>query len=252
MGRANRLLAPRVTAIATTFAGVLDAEPTLAAKATRTGNPVRPAVIAAAATPYRGAGSRTGSLRLLVFGGSQGARIMSDIVPPAIEQLDPLCACASSLVQQAREEDLARVREIYARAERRGRGGAVLRRSAGAHRGRAISWSRAPAPRRWPSLRRSAGPSILVPLPHALDQDQFANAGVLEQARRRASACARTTSRRRGSRPRSAALATRAAKARSNGRSARALAGRARRRRPARRSGAAGGERLRTRARTPA
>src|SRR5262249_4033827 len=50
MGRANRLLAPRVTAIATSFAGVLDAEPKLAAKATRTGNPVRPAVIAAAAS----------------------------------------------------------------------------------------------------------------------------------------------------------------------------------------------------------
>src|SRR5205085_2176544 len=52
MGRANRLLAPRVTAIATSFAGVLDGEPSLAAKATRTGNPLRPAVIAAAAAPY--------------------------------------------------------------------------------------------------------------------------------------------------------------------------------------------------------
>ena len=52
MGRANRLLAPRVTAIATGFPGVLDREPALAAKATHTGNPVRPAVIAAAATPY--------------------------------------------------------------------------------------------------------------------------------------------------------------------------------------------------------
>ena len=47
MGRANRLLAPRVTAIATSFAGVLDHEPALAGKATRTGNPLRPAVIAA-------------------------------------------------------------------------------------------------------------------------------------------------------------------------------------------------------------
>src|SRR5512145_2622350 len=52
MGRANRLLAPRVTAIALSFAGVLDRRPKLAAKATRTGNPVRPAVVAAAATPY--------------------------------------------------------------------------------------------------------------------------------------------------------------------------------------------------------
>src|SRR6266700_2179499 len=84
MGRANRLLAPRVKAIATSFAGVLDREPDLAAKATRTGNPVRPAVIAAATTPYA-APETTGPLRLLAFGGSQGARIMADIVPPAVE-----------------------------------------------------------------------------------------------------------------------------------------------------------------------
>src|SRR5262249_16988216 len=87
MGRANRLLAPRVTAIAVSFADVLAREPKLAAKATRTGNPVRPAVIAAAA-PYV-APDATGSLRLVVFGGSQGARIMADIVPPPIARLDP-------------------------------------------------------------------------------------------------------------------------------------------------------------------
>ena len=52
IGRANRLLAPRVTAIATTFPDVFRDAPGLAAKATLTGNPVRPAVVAAAATPY--------------------------------------------------------------------------------------------------------------------------------------------------------------------------------------------------------
>src|SRR5262249_56881670 len=52
LGRANKLLAPRVTAIATTFPGVVEHDPKLAAKATRTGNPVRPAVVAAASTPF--------------------------------------------------------------------------------------------------------------------------------------------------------------------------------------------------------
>src|SRR5215468_278327 len=52
IGRANRFLSPRVTAIATSFPGVLDRTPALAAKATHTGNPIRPAVLAAAATPY--------------------------------------------------------------------------------------------------------------------------------------------------------------------------------------------------------
>lgn len=71
-GRANRLLAPRATAIATTYPDVFRDAPELAAKATLTGNPVRPAVVAAAATPYPASGDK---LRLLVFGGSQGARI---------------------------------------------------------------------------------------------------------------------------------------------------------------------------------
>jgi UDP-N-acetylglucosamine--N-acetylmuramyl-(pentapeptide) pyrophosphoryl-undecaprenol N-acetylglucosamine transferase len=84
MGRANRMLAPRVRAIATGFPGILDRDPALAGKATHTGNPVRPAVIAAAATPYPPLDAG-GTLQLLVFGGSQGARVMADIVPPAVE-----------------------------------------------------------------------------------------------------------------------------------------------------------------------
>ncbi len=50
-----------------------------------------------------------------MFGGSQGARILSDIVPAAIELLSPALRERLSIVQQAREEDLARVEEIYAR-----------------------------------------------------------------------------------------------------------------------------------------
>ncbi|MGB6967270.1 MAG: glycosyltransferase, partial [Xanthobacteraceae bacterium] len=70
IGRANRLLAPRVTAIATTFPDVFSDAPVLAAKATLTGNPLRPAVIAAASVPYP---APSEPLRLLVTGGSQGA-----------------------------------------------------------------------------------------------------------------------------------------------------------------------------------
>src|SRR3954470_14937830 len=87
MGRANKLLAPRVTAIATSFPGMTLAAP-LAAKATVTGNPVRPRVIAAAAEPYAAPESAT-PFRLLVTGGSQGARVMADIVPLAIEAMAP-------------------------------------------------------------------------------------------------------------------------------------------------------------------
>jgi UDP-N-acetylglucosamine--N-acetylmuramyl-(pentapeptide) pyrophosphoryl-undecaprenol N-acetylglucosamine transferase len=179
MGRANRLLAPRVTAIATSFPGVLDREPTLAAKATRTGNPLRPAVLAAVA-PYA-APEQGRPLRLLAFGGSQGARIMADIVPPAIEHLDPSLRARLSVVQQARAEDIERVRMIYARL---GLAAEVApffldlpARIAAAHL--VVSRSGASTVAELAVLGR---PAILVPLPHALDQDQLANAKVLEQA----------------------------------------------------------------------
>jgi UDP-N-acetylglucosamine--N-acetylmuramyl-(pentapeptide) pyrophosphoryl-undecaprenol N-acetylglucosamine transferase len=179
MGRANRLLATRVTAIATSFAGVLEAEPALAAKATRTGNPLRPAVIAAV-VPYAPPGAH-GPLRLIAFGGSQGARIMADIVPPAIERLDAAVRARLSIVQQARAEDIERVRATYARL---GVAAEVApffldlpARVAAAHL--VISRSGASTVAELAVLGR---PAILVPLPHALDQDQLANAKVLAQA----------------------------------------------------------------------
>src|SRR5262249_52948392 len=114
MGRANRLLAPRVQAIALSLPGVLDKAPPRAPQATPTGNPVRPAVAEAAQVPFVAPGSG-GPLRLLVFGGSQGARIMADIVPPAIELLPAAVRGQLAVTQQAREEDLARVRDTYGR-----------------------------------------------------------------------------------------------------------------------------------------
>jgi UDP-N-acetylglucosamine--N-acetylmuramyl-(pentapeptide) pyrophosphoryl-undecaprenol N-acetylglucosamine transferase len=180
MGRANRLLAGRVSAIATTFASVLDGDPKLAAKATRTGNPVRPAVIAAAATPYD-APSATSSLRVLVFGGSQGARIMADIVPAAVERLEPHLQMRLAIVQQAREEDLARVRESYGKlritAEVAPFFADLPARIAASHL--VVSRSGASTVAELAAIGR---PAILVPLPHSLDQDQLANAAVLEKA----------------------------------------------------------------------
>jgi UDP-N-acetylglucosamine--N-acetylmuramyl-(pentapeptide) pyrophosphoryl-undecaprenol N-acetylglucosamine transferase len=180
MGRANRLLAPRVQAIATGFDGVLAREPRLAAKATCTGNPVRPAVLAAAAEPYV-APETNGPLRLVVFGGSQGARIMADIVPAAVERLEPYLQMRLSVVQQAREEDLARVKEAYARAKVVADVAPFFAdlpaRIAAAH----LVVSRAGAST-IAELAAIGRPAILVPLPHALDQDQAANAGVLERS----------------------------------------------------------------------
>jgi UDP-N-acetylglucosamine--N-acetylmuramyl-(pentapeptide) pyrophosphoryl-undecaprenol N-acetylglucosamine transferase len=180
MGRANRFLAPRMRAIATGFAGVLDRDPRLAAKATHTGNPVRPAVIAAAETPYPALADGS-VLRLLVFGGSQGARVMADIVPLAIERLEPRLRTRLSIVQQARDEDLQRVRDIYARLQVSAEAAPFFKdlpaRMAASHL--VVSRSGASTVAELAAIGR---PGILVPLPHALDQDQRANAGVLMEA----------------------------------------------------------------------
>jgi UDP-N-acetylglucosamine--N-acetylmuramyl-(pentapeptide) pyrophosphoryl-undecaprenol N-acetylglucosamine transferase len=177
-GRANRMLAPRVTAIATTFSGVFGINPALAAKTTLTGNPLRPAVIAAAATPYPASGD---PMRLLVTGGSQGARIMADVVPAAIGLLDAGLRTRLAIVQQARGEDLERVRERYASLAVAAEVAAFFpdlpARLAASHLIVARSGASTVA-----ELAAIGRPAILVPLPNALDQDQFANAGVLESA----------------------------------------------------------------------
>ncbi len=179
MGRANKLLSTRVSAIATSLPGVLDHEPALAKKATVTGTPMRPAILAAGAVPFNPPDA-SGALRLLIVGGSQGARVMSDIVPPAIERLEPALWPRLNLVQQVREEDMARVRAVYDRlkinAELAPFFSDLPARLAASHL--VVSRSGAGTVAELGAIGR---PSILVPLPGAIDQDQFANAGVLER-----------------------------------------------------------------------
>jgi UDP-N-acetylglucosamine--N-acetylmuramyl-(pentapeptide) pyrophosphoryl-undecaprenol N-acetylglucosamine transferase len=180
MGRANKFLSSRVNAIATSLPGVLDHDPALAAKTTATGTPMRPLILAAAAVPYA-APDATGPLRVLVIGGSQGARIMADIVPPAVERLEPALWHRLSIVQQVRDEDLARVRATYDKlkvnAELAPFFADLPARLAASHL--VISRSGAGTVAELAAIGR---PSILVPLPGAIDQDQFANAGVLAKA----------------------------------------------------------------------
>jgi UDP-N-acetylglucosamine--N-acetylmuramyl-(pentapeptide) pyrophosphoryl-undecaprenol N-acetylglucosamine transferase len=180
MGRANRALAPRATKIATGFRTLANLDPRWQAKITFTGNPVRSEVIAAAATPYA-APEVSGKLRLLVFGGSQGARVMAELVPKAMELIPAALLARLSVVQQARAEDADEVRAIYAK---RGVAADVApffadlpARMAAAHLVIARSGASTVA-----ELSAIGRPAILVPLPHALDQDQYINAGVLAEA----------------------------------------------------------------------
>jgi UDP-N-acetylglucosamine--N-acetylmuramyl-(pentapeptide) pyrophosphoryl-undecaprenol N-acetylglucosamine transferase len=145
-----------------------------------TGNPIRPAVRAAAgiAYPTRSPGE---PFRLLVFGGSQGARVFSGLIPGALAFLPREIAARIVLTQQARAEDVASVTEVY-----RGMGAAADIAPFFADLPRRIAESHLVICRSGAStcaeLAAIGRPAILVPLPNALDHDQTANARVLANA----------------------------------------------------------------------
>ncbi|MCF8477603.1 MAG: undecaprenyldiphospho-muramoylpentapeptide beta-N-acetylglucosaminyltransferase [Pseudolabrys sp.] len=180
MGRANRALAKRVTAIATGFRVLTNVNAGVRSKMTFTGNPVRPNVIEASLAPYI-APATGGQVRLLVFGGSQGARVMSEIVPAAVGNLTADLRARLHVTQQARPEDVEAVRLAYAKIGVQSDCAPFFSdlpaRMAAAHL--IVSRSGASTVAELSAIGR---PGILVPLPNALDQDQFANAGVLEEA----------------------------------------------------------------------
>jgi len=178
MGKANRFLARRVTRIATSFAetrGLADA-----GKAVHTGNPVRGRVIAAARAPFERP-EPYGTLRVLVFGGSQGAKAFADLVPPAIQRLERALRARLSIVQQARPEDQVRVIGAYASADVAAEIATFFpdlpARIAAAHLVICRSGASSVA-----ELSVIGRPAVLVPLPHALDDDQKYNALTLERA----------------------------------------------------------------------
>lgn len=178
MGRANRLIARFAKAIATGYPRTAGGR--LERKATHTGNPVRPAVVEAARQDYP-AFSSASPLKLLVFGGSQGARVMSEIVPGALAQLDEALAKRLDVVQQCRDEDLVAAQTVYRRVEIKAELAPFFpdlpARIAAAHLviGRAGASTVS-------ELAAIGRPSILVPLPHAIDNDQLANASSLAAA----------------------------------------------------------------------
>jgi UDP-N-acetylglucosamine--N-acetylmuramyl-(pentapeptide) pyrophosphoryl-undecaprenol N-acetylglucosamine transferase len=141
---------------------------------------VRPAVLEAAETPYP-ALAPNGRVNLLVFGGSQGARFMSDLVPAAVTLLAPDTRARLHIVQQCRPEDMARVREVYngigVDAELAPFFRDMPARIAASHL--VVSRSGASTCAELSVIGR---PAIMVPLPGALDQDQKANAMVLAGA----------------------------------------------------------------------
>jgi UDP-N-acetylglucosamine--N-acetylmuramyl-(pentapeptide) pyrophosphoryl-undecaprenol N-acetylglucosamine transferase len=179
LGRANRFLASRATAIATSFGKVGGADG-WQGRMVETGNPVRPAVRRAAAIPYPRRGAAD-TFKLLAFGGSQGARFISELVPAAVARVPDELKSRLAIVQQCRPEDLDTVAGSYrasaVTAELQPFFSDLPTRIAASHL--VVSRSGASTVAELAVIGR---PAIMIPLPHALDQDQKANANVLARA----------------------------------------------------------------------
>ncbi len=178
LGRANRLLARRVSAIATCFTEVTGLSQS--ADTIETGNPVRPAIAARHGVPYPALEANT-PIRILVIGGSQGASILSVVVPQALSRLPNAQRARIRLMQQARAEDIDGVRRAYAAmdivADLATFFDDVPARLAGSHL--VISRSGASTVAELAVVGR---PAILVPYLHAMDDHQTANARALANA----------------------------------------------------------------------
>ncbi len=174
LGRANRLLSSRVMAIATSFPQVSNVDAKAQSKLVLTGNPVRQLALNFAASPYPEL-SLTSALKIVIFGGSQGARFFSEGVPPAIALLPEAIRARLSVVQQCREEDLDRVTKAYkdmgVAARLSNFFGNMPEEIAAAHLVICRSGASSIA-----ELGVIGRPAILVPLPHAIDNDQQKNA----------------------------------------------------------------------------
>ncbi|MEM7620983.1 MAG: undecaprenyldiphospho-muramoylpentapeptide beta-N-acetylglucosaminyltransferase [Pseudomonadota bacterium] len=174
MGRANRFFAKFVTTIAMSFKDTKYITGELLAKSHFTGNPVRNIVREWSSVPYTSP-QPGGDFHLLVFGGSQGARFFSDVVPQAVTQLPQELRRRLKIVQQCREEDAARVEKAYIHA-----GIAADIAPFFENLAEYITQSHLVIARSGASsvaeLAVLGRPSLLVPLPHALDNDQLLNA----------------------------------------------------------------------------
>ena len=178
LGRANRMLAKDAAFTAHAFP-VLEKAPKTA-RLIEVGNPVRDAVAALADAPYEAPGD-VGPIRVLIFGGSQGASIFSKVPPAVIEKLPAEIRARLDIVQQAREAEAEQVRARYASAGVKAEVAPFFtdlpQRIANAH----LVIGRAGA-----STVTEIGvigrPSILVPLAIAMDDHQTGNARVLADA----------------------------------------------------------------------
>jgi UDP-N-acetylglucosamine--N-acetylmuramyl-(pentapeptide) pyrophosphoryl-undecaprenol N-acetylglucosamine transferase len=180
MGRANRRLAAHVTTVACAFPVLQKAPAKVAKSAIVVGNPVRPEIRALADVPYTPP-TADGPIRLLVTGGSQGARLLSELTPVAIQQLPEALRLRLDVHQQTRLESTDSARAIYADALVKAEIAPFFRDIAGRLRDAHLVIGRSGAGTVC-EFAVAGKPAILVPLAIALDDDQGQNARLLTEA----------------------------------------------------------------------
>jgi UDP-N-acetylglucosamine--N-acetylmuramyl-(pentapeptide) pyrophosphoryl-undecaprenol N-acetylglucosamine transferase len=173
LGRVNRLVSRKVDAIALSYPEVERIGSAQLMKSHLIGNPVRTEVLALRDQPYP-ALDKEGVFRVMVIGGSQGASILSDVVPDGLSMLPPALCRRLQVTQQCRSEDIERVRARYAAlgipADLATYMEDIPER---------LSWTHLVIARSGAStlaeLTAAGRPAILVPLPSATDDHQTAN-----------------------------------------------------------------------------
>ncbi len=180
LGRANKLLASRVVRIATSFLSTKNIPASSLEKVVHTGMPVRSAILEKRNSAYPELNS-TSMINLFVMGGSQGASILSDVLPGAFLQLPDSFRARFQVTQQCRSEDEVRTRKAYndmgLKADVASFFNDIPERLVHAH----LMISRAGASSVAEAITIGR-PSILVPYPHAIDNHQSENAHALDKA----------------------------------------------------------------------
>ncbi len=174
MGRANRVLSRYADRVASSFPVLGRLPEQSKGKLRYTGNPVRGIVLQKAAQPYQ-ASAADQPFNLLVFGGSQGARFFAEFMPEVLKLLPRAVLRHLKVVQQCRPEDIERVKAAYGTLDV-----AFELASFFADMPQRFTDAQLIICRSGASTIAELGvigrPAIMVPLPHALDNDQLANA----------------------------------------------------------------------------
>jgi len=176
---ANALLAPFAKKIALSAAGTTGLKPAWAKKSFLTGNPIRGEIAKLSLTPYPD--SKRGKIRLMVVGGSQGAKVFADVIPQAITSLPSDIRQNLFVYHQARADDLDKVKAAYA-----GSGIETDIRAFFDNMPECIEKSHLMVTRSGAStvaeLTASGRPAIYIPFPWNRDYQQLYNAAQIEEA----------------------------------------------------------------------